>query len=106
VVIRRLGVLSLAKVLGLLYAVIGLIAGAILSLVALAASAIGGRTGFGLLENVFFGAGAIVVLPILYGAIGVVGGLIVGFAYNVIAGAVGGIELELAEQRPPGGPAT
>jgi hypothetical protein len=42
--------------------------------------------------------GAVIFLPIFYGIIGFVGGLISALLYNLIARLVGGIELEV-EQR-------
>ena len=42
-----------------------------------------------------FGAGAIVILPILYGGLGFVATLIAAWVYNVVAGIVGGIELDV-----------
>ena len=96
--IRRVGVLSLALMLGLLYAALGLIIGlfaacAMLLSVGLVASAAddlgigGGGAIIGLLYAVCF--------PILYGVIGFVTGAIVAVLYNIIAGIAGGIKIEL-----------
>jgi hypothetical protein len=41
------------------------------------------------------GVGAIVVFPILYGCMGFLGSLIVAWLYNLLAGMVGGIELDI-----------
>lgn len=102
-VIRRIGVTSLIKMLGLLYFVVGLIVGAFMSLFALGTSALmGGRGGLGGFEGLFFGAGAIVILPIFYGVLGVVSGAITGALYNLFAGMVGGIEVQLEEKRAAG----
>jgi hypothetical protein len=104
-VIRRFGVLSVAKIWGALYALIGLIAGAIIALISLAggfaslaAQENGG--GAGAFMGAFFGVGAIIALPIFYGVFGFVGGLIGSALYNWLAGMVGGIEVEL--QGAPG----
>jgi hypothetical protein len=43
-----------------------------------------------------FGAGATVAAPILYGVIGFVSTLIAAWLYNVIAGFVGGVEVDIA----------
>jgi hypothetical protein len=93
--ITRVGPLSCAKVAGLLYVVVGLIAGALFSLVAMAGAAIGaasgeGSGGFGAL----FGIGAIVLLPIFYGCVGFLGTLIMAWLFNIAAGMVGGIEID------------
>ncbi len=93
-VINRVGPLSCAKIAGLLYLVIGLIVGAFVSLFALAgsmASEQAGARGLGAL----FGVGAIVFIPLFYGCIGFIGSLIAAWIYNVAAGIVGGVELDV-----------
>jgi hypothetical protein len=94
--ITRVGPLSVAKVAGILYVVIGLIAGCLVSLLALA----GGFGGFaGNAEGAgpmaaLFGVGAIVFLPIFYGVVGFVGSLIMAWLFNIAAGMTGGIEVD------------
>ena len=93
-VIRRIGPLSCARISGTLYAVMGLILGAIFSLVALA----GGFSAESSEEAGFtavFGVAAIIVLPLLYGGIGFLATFIAAWLYNVLADVVGGIELDL-----------
>ena len=93
-VIKRIGPVSCAKITGTLYAILGLVFGGIFSLAALAggfASNTSGSAGFGAIA----GVGAIVVFPILYGGIGFVATLIGAWLYNVLAGMVGGIELDV-----------
>lgn len=89
--IRSIGVLSCAKLMGALYAILGLIAGAFMTLFSLAGAALSdngnGAAALGL------GAAAIVVIPIMYGIAGFIGGLIMGFFYNVVASVVGGVEI-------------
>ncbi len=88
--VKRIGVLSLAKILGLLYTIFGLILGASLAVVSL----------FGLSADesvLFFGSASIIIFPILYGVMGFIGGLITGFFYNFIAGKIGGLEVELTK---------
>jgi hypothetical protein len=41
-----------------------------------------------------FGVGAIIILPLFYGVIGLIGGAIGAALYNLFAGLFGGIELE------------
>jgi hypothetical protein len=89
-VVKRVGVLSLAKTLGVIYAVIGLILGAFMTLFSLVGAAMA-QSGLGIL----FGVGAIILLPIFYGLAGFIGGALVAFVYNFVAEFVGGIELEL-----------
>ena len=90
-VIKRVGPVSVAKIAGSLYAFFGLCFGALFSLMAMAGAAFGGEgSGYGAL----LGIGAIVAMPILYGGFGFIFTLIGAAIYNVIAGMVGGIEIE------------
>jgi hypothetical protein len=90
-VINRIAPFSLARISGTLYAVMGLIIGALVSLVAMAGMFGGSDSGFGPI----FGVGAIIILPILYGCIGFVASLIGAWFYNVLASVVGGVELDV-----------
>jgi len=94
--ITRVGPLSAAKVAGLLYVVIGLIAGALVSLFSMAGAAIGAGSGNGdgAMFGALFGVGAIILLPIFYGFFGFVGTLLMAALFNVAAGMVGGIEVD------------
>jgi hypothetical protein len=96
-VVRRIGVLSLGRILGLIYGAFGFLAGAIFSVIAVAGSTFGvlsGKEGAPLFGLVF-GVGAVILLPVLYGVLGFVGGVLTGAIYNLVARAVGGIEVEL-----------
>jgi hypothetical protein len=104
--LRRIGPWSCAKVSGVLYAAAGLLIGIFFSLISLVAGSLAAAAGddsglFGAL----FGVGAIILLPIFYGAIGFVGGAIGAWLYNVVAGWVGGIEVEFdSGPTPPSQP--
>jgi len=89
--VKKIGVLSFAKILGLLYAIFGLIVGALFSLFPL--------TGFVGAADVglFFGTASIIIFPIIYGIMGFIGGLITAFFYNLVAGKIGGLELEITK---------
>jgi hypothetical protein len=93
-VIKRVDPLSTAKVFGTLYAVIGLIIGAIVSMVALAGGVAANSSG-GAGMGVMVGAGAIIAVPIFYGCIGFVGTLVFAALYNVVANTIGGIEMDV-----------
>jgi len=96
-VLKRVGPVSCAKISGVLYAVMGFFLGAFFSLIALAggmASQTTGSTGFGAFGAIM-GVGAILLLPIFYGVAGFVFTLIGAWLYNVFAGLVGGIEMDL-----------
>jgi hypothetical protein len=93
-VIKRVGPLSVAKIAGTLYAILGILIGGIFSLIASVsgfASNTFGAAGLGAMV----GVGAIVIFPILYGCIGFVTTLIGAWLYNAVAGLVGGIEMEM-----------
>jgi len=91
-VIKSVGAFSLAKIMGTLYVIVGLVFGGLISLVAVAGASFGGgRGGFG---GMLFGVGAVIVLPIFYGCLGFVFTLIGGWLYNMAAGIVGGVEFE------------
>ena len=96
-VIRRVSPMSAAKIGGLLYAFIGLLIGAVMSL---AFGAIGSLAGdsdlpHAPLMGMMMGAGAIVVAPIFYGVLGFVTSAVTAMIYNLLAGWIGGIEIEV-----------
>jgi hypothetical protein len=103
-ILKRVGVLSVGRVMAVLYAVIGLIEGAIVSL----ASVLGAT--FGSHQDEFpgavFGVLAIVFLPLLSGMLGFIGGIIMGALYNVAAKMLGGIDLEFEGRGSHGGAGT
>ena len=93
-VIRRVGPLSCAKIAGTLYAVIGLIVGAFFSLFAIAGG-FGANSDTGRTFGAMIGVGSIIVFPIFYGCLGFIGTLITASLYNVVANAVGGVEIDI-----------
>jgi len=101
-IVKRIGPLSLAKVSGVLYAIMGLIIGCVLAFVSLlgAAAAPGAEAPF---AGMLFGVGAVFFLPIFYGVLGFLGSLLMAALYNVAARFAGGIELQL-EESPAIGP--
>jgi hypothetical protein len=93
-VINRVGPLSCAKIAAVVYAIMGLIFGGIFSLVAMGGAFAAADSGNAMFPMIF-GAGAIFVLPIFYGCMGFVGTLIMAWLYNLVAGMLGGVELEV-----------
>ncbi len=93
-VIKRIGPMSVARVGGTLNAFMGLIIGAIFSLIAVAGGFASGQSGGAGMMGAM-GVGAIVVFPILYGCIGFIGALIGATLYNALSRMVGGIELDV-----------
>jgi len=97
-VIKRVAPLSVAKIAGTLYAAIGVLAGALVSLMAMAGAFAAGQSSDNPMAGLFafvLGGGAIVIMPIFYGCLGFIGSLILASLYNVVAGAVGGVQVEV-----------
>ena len=96
--LTRIGALSLAKMLAVTYAFLGLFIGGVISLFAVMGAAMGGASGgdSGGVVTMLFGVGAVIILPIFYGCLGFLGGLIMAPLYNLVAKVVGGVEIELS----------
>lgn len=93
--IRKIDPLSAGKVLGLIYALISLVVGLFLSMIAIFGIAAGG--GDAVLGGLATGLGAVIMLPLVYGVLGFIGGVIGAFLYNVVASMAGGIVFETEE---------
>lgn len=95
--LRRVGVLSVAKIMGLVYGLMSLLFLPFFLLI---------WTGLAMsdAEGAAIGGGMVLLagftLPFVYAAAGFVAGALLAFFYNLIAGWVGGIELQL---QPAGG---
>jgi uncharacterized membrane protein YhdT len=98
--IRSIGVLSLAKVSGLCYGAMGLLLAPIFLLFAAIGSMVPRQPGMAGFPAVF-GVAFAICAPILYGAMGFVMGALGAFIYNLIAGWIGGIEIELQPGSAP-----
>ena len=94
-VLKRIGPISVAKIAGTIYAIFGLILGAVLSVISMIGLAAGGSSEAPAIAGMMFGVGAVIWLPLFYGAAGFVASLIGAALYNVFANLVGGIELQL-----------
>ncbi len=94
-VIRRVSPMSVAKIAGMLYAIIGLAIGALFSLFAMVGTAVGGGDGGSTFFPAVFGIGSVILFPILYGCMGFVMSAISAWLYNLMAGVVGGVQLEV-----------
>jgi hypothetical protein len=96
--IRGIGVLSLGKMAGIIYACLGLLIGVIVAMVSVLggfagmANDAGPAAGF---IGLFLGVGAVFVFPIFYGVLGAVMGIVVAAIFNVAARLVGGLEIEV-----------
>ena len=90
VIIKRIGAVSVGKIFGLLYAIIGLIEGLLFALLSLFGGAIAGEV----FSSALFGVGSIIIFPIMFGIMGFISGVLMAFLYNLAAGWIGGIEVE------------
>jgi len=95
--IRRFGVMSVAKMYGLLMFIFGLVFGVIYGLFLIlfgAAMTAASGEGMGAAvsggSTVVIGLGMMIGLPIFYGVLGFIMGAIGALIYNVLAGIVGG----------------
>ncbi len=99
-VLKSIGVMSAAKIVAVMYAVMGLIGGlmfaAIFSFVPMAMDGPDAPPSW---LAPMFGVGSIVMMPIFYGVIGFCIGAIGAVIYNALAGMIGGIELRLEQTR-------
>ena len=101
--IRRIQPLPLAKIMGIGYGIMGLLFGVFFAIA---------FSGFGGLSQTqkpmpgwaaaIFGVAAVIFMPILYGLMGFVGGLISALVYNLLAGRIGGIVLEVEDHAAAG----
>ena len=98
--IKRVGVFSCAKMYAITLAAVGLVFGILYGLIFMilggAMMAGGGRdAGMAGGSTLVIGLVMMIAIPVFYGVIGFVGGIIGALVYNVAAGVVGGLELEL-----------
>ena len=79
----------------------GLIVGALFAIISLLGAAVeaANSQASDAFAGLLFGVGSIVLLPIFYGILGFVFGLIGALLYNGIAHLLGGIEIKLEETR-------
>jgi hypothetical protein len=97
-VIKRVSPLSAAKVAGVLYAGLGLVIGACISIFSMvmgAAMSGSNELPSSPLFGMLFGAGALIAAPIFYGIMGLIGGAIGALLYNLAAGIIGGLEIDV-----------
>jgi len=99
-ILKRIDAMSCGKVLGALYALMGLVLGAIMSLISILGAVVstaGTTQGPNAVASMLFGVGAIVLLPVFYGVMGFIGGIIGAALYNFVSSFVGGIQVELSQ---------
>lgn len=96
--VKSVGVMSVAKLEAVIMAIAGLIMGVLYAFASASlgvlGTVVGGSAGFLL----GFGLLSIVVMPVLFAIMGFIAGAIGAFLYNIVAGKVGGIELEFDKE--------
>ena len=97
-IVRRLGVWSVAKMYGTVAAAMGLLIGLLVACASLVGAGFASQNSdmpAGMAAAL--GVGAVVILPLMYGVFGVIGGAVGAALYNVFAGMVGGVEVDMSE---------
>lgn len=104
-VVKRVGVISLAKLLAAINAVFGFLFGLMFALMSLVGASFANSGAEGLFGLVF-GVAGVFFVPIFYGIMGFVSGVLTAVLYNFFAGMVGGLELDLVNpaHAAPAGP--
>lgn len=98
-VITKVGVMSLGKLMGLMYAAIGALFGLLYALFAILGGGAmlamgGGDSGIGGGMMMGMGLAAVIILPIFYGILGFIAGLLSALFFNIAAKYTGGLEIE------------
>lgn len=99
--IRKLGILSVAKIQAVMMFIISLLVSIPYGLIIIAFSLFGAGMGRGNEALAVGGGGVImgvvimIVLPIIYAIMGFIFGAIGALVYNILSGIVGGVEIEV-----------
>ena len=98
--VRRISPGSAFKVGLVVYAFLGLIVGILVAFFSMMVGSLGSMAGAGgPAAKAFgfgFGLGSIIIFPICYGIIGGIGGAIGAAIYNLAAGWVGGLDVDIS----------
>ncbi|HET7154044.1 MAG TPA: hypothetical protein VFI87_01630 [Hyphomicrobiaceae bacterium] len=95
-VVRSIGVWSAARLYGALTAAMGLIFGVIFALVSTLGAGLAAADDAPVWMSAVFGVGAVIILPVFYGVMGLVGGAVTAVLYNIFANIVGGVEIDVS----------
>jgi hypothetical protein len=91
--LRKIGILSFAKINAIMSAFFGLLGGIYFAAMSVFAQA-GGTSIIPGIPTFVLGFAFVIILPIIYGIFGFIGGLIVAALYNLFASWFGGIEMK------------
>lgn len=94
--IKRIAPLKLGAMLGVIYAAISIVFVPFLLLAFIGAGTAAHASDAPQVPFMFgMGAAFVVALPILYGIMGFIGGVVMAFIYNLAAKWIGGVEVEV-----------
>lgn len=98
--LKQIGIFSLAKIMSLIGFLAGLVAGVVYGLfVMMLGAGAGAGTEQGGPELFIFGVGGglvtMILVPLVYGAVGFIAGLIYGVIINIVLHLSGGLELRI-----------
>jgi hypothetical protein len=93
-IVKSVGVVSVARMYGAICAAAGLLIGILFALASMVGAGLAESSEVGFLGPML-GAGAVIALPIIYGIMGFIAGAIGAVLYNVFAGMVGGVRIEV-----------
>jgi hypothetical protein len=95
--LKRISVLQAGKISAILYAFLAVLIIPFFLLATIAGRAAAAAGGHSSMPFAALGVGFAIFLPIIYGVIGFIAGVVTSALYNLIAGWVGGLELEFDE---------
>lgn len=93
-IVRKIGVWSAARLYGAISAAFGLIIGLVFALAATIGATMAPRDSGNWMAPLF-GVGGIVLFPLFYGVMGLCAGALSAVFYNVFAGMVGGLSVDV-----------
>ena len=94
--LKRIAPLQLGKLLGVFYALSTLLFVPFILLFSALGSAVPQMEGGSAVPGILgMGVGLVIMIPIMYGVMGFIFGVVGAFFYNIVAGWVGGIEVEV-----------
>lgn len=89
--LKRLDHMSVGKLFGVLYGLLGLVFGALFFVISIFGVTVGGGDATGIVGGIMM----VLFFPIFHGIFGFIGGVILAAFYNLAASLVGGIEFDL-----------
>ena len=97
-ILKKLGVFSVAKIYAFIMAVLGFVVGLFYSFFGALALTLEETQGTALGLSTTLGLAALVVIPVVYGIMGFVIGALGAFLYNIASKYLGGIELDIEKK--------